>query len=73
MTKNTPEKFAKKVLWELAGIRADLDQLLSGRVLEISRITGVPPEQVQTSGHRHCGRQQFLECGHSSEIRQAIQ
>jgi len=47
--KNTPEKFAKKVLSELAGIRADLDILLSGRVLEISRLTGVPPEQVQAS------------------------
>jgi hypothetical protein len=47
MTKQTPEKFAKNVLWQLAGIRAELDQLLSARVIELSDSTGVAPTQVR--------------------------
>ena len=47
MTKQTPEQFAKNVFWQLAGIRADIDQLLSARVLEISAATRVAPKEVR--------------------------
>jgi len=47
MTKRTPEKFAKNVLWQLAGIRAELDQLLGARVIDIATTTGVQPTQVR--------------------------
>ena len=47
MTKQTPERFAKNVLWQLAGIRAALDLLQGRYVLEIASATNTPPKLVR--------------------------
>jgi len=46
MTRKTPEKFARSVLWQLAGLRAAVDQLRDGYCIEIAAATRVPPKRV---------------------------
>ena len=46
MTKQTPERFAKNVLWQLANVQAGVDQLINLKALELSKLTGTSPRQI---------------------------
>jgi len=47
MPKPNPDKFAKNVLWQLAGIRAAINQLQGPQVLHLVAISGQSVEKVQ--------------------------
>lgn len=47
MKKNTPESFAKAVLWSLADIRAHLAQLQGFAATQISMLTNTDIEKVR--------------------------
>jgi len=71
MTKQTPERFAKTMLWQLAGIRAAIDQLQSNQIAQTSILTGVPPIRIRKVVAAEILRAQkklFAEMAESSEL-----
>jgi hypothetical protein len=71
MTKRTPEKFAKNVLWQLAGIRAAIDQLRDRYCLEIATATGTSPKRVakqMAKAHKKLQKKLFMDLVASSQL-----
>lgn len=71
MTKKTPERFAKNVLWQLAGIRAAIDQLRDRYCIEVAAATGVSPKRVakqMADAHKKLQKKIFSDLVVSSQI-----
>ena len=71
MTKKTPERFAKNVLWQLAGIRAAIDQLRDRHCIEIASKTGASPKQVakqMADAHKKLQKKIFADLVASSQL-----
>ncbi len=71
MTKETPERFAKNVLWALAGNRAALDQLRDHMVANVAAVTGESQESIAErlmQEHKKLQRKLFDDLVRSSRL-----